>query len=262
MTLEIKNLHVAIEGKEILKGITLTLEEGKVQALMGPNGSGKSTLAQALMGHPKYKITQGKIFLNGEDITEAAPDERARKGLFLSFQYPKEIAGVSLSNFLRAAYNAIREKKQEKKLGVVEFHRLLQEKMKVLHVDAAFGSRSVNEGFSGGEKKIAEILQLLVLEPKFAILDEPDSGTDVDALKIISESINTIKQNSKTGIIIITHYSKILKYLKPDKVVVVAGGTVVDSGDAQLAEKIEAEGYTRYNTEGEGSSSKKIRELP
>ena len=165
MTLEIKNLYVAVEGKEILKGITLTLEEGKVQALMGPNGSGKSTLAQALMGHPKYEVTQGKILLNGEDITEAAPDERARKGLFLSFQYPKEIAGVSLSNFLRAAYNALREKRQEKKLSVVEFYRLLQEKMKVLQVDPAFGSRSVNEGFSGGEKKKAEILQLLVLEP-------------------------------------------------------------------------------------------------
>jgi len=242
MTLEIKNLYVAVEGKEILKGITLTLEEGKVQALMGPNGSGKSTLAQALMGHPKYQITQGKILLNGEDITEAAPDERARKGLFLSFQYPKEIAGVSLSNFLRAAYNALREKRQEKKLSVVEFYRLLQEKMKVLQVDPAFGSRSVNEGFSGGEKKKAEILQLLVLEPRFAILDETDSGLDVDSLRIVAEGINTIK-GPQRGILLITHYHRILDYVTPDVVHVMKEGQIVKTGGKELARQIETEGF-------------------
>ncbi len=242
MTLEIKGLHVAVEGKEILKGIMLTLEEGKVHALMGPNGSGKSTLAQALMGHPKYEITQGKILLNGEDITEASPDERARKGLFLSFQYPKEIAGVSLGNFLRAAYNALREKRQEKKLSVVEFHKLLQEKMKVLHVDAAFGSRSVNEGFSGGEKKKAEILQLLVLEPKFAILDETDSGLDVDSLRIVAEGINTVK-GPRRGILLITHYYRILDYVTPDIVHVMVDGTIVKTGGKELARQIEKEGF-------------------
>ncbi len=242
MTLEIKNLYVAVEGKEILKGITLTLEEGKVQALMGPNGSGKSTLAQALMGHPKYEVTQGKILLNGEDITEAAPDERARKGLFLSFQYPKEIAGVSLSNFLRAAYNALREKRQEKKLSVVEFYRLLQEKMKVLQVDPAFGSRSVNEGFSGGEKKKAEILQLLVLEPRFAILDETDSGLDVDSLRIVAEGINTIK-GPQRGILLITHYHRILDYVTPDVVHVMKEGQIVKTGGKELARQIETEGF-------------------
>ena len=242
MKLEIKNLYVAVEGKEILKGITLTLEEGKVQALMGPNGSGKSTLAQALMGHPKYEVTQGKILLNGEDITEAAPDERARKGLFLSFQYPKEIAGVSLSNFLRAAYNALREKRQEKKLSVVEFYRLLQEKMKVLQVDPAFGSRSVNEGFSGGEKKKAEILQLLVLEPRFAILDETDSGLDVDSLRIVAEGINTIK-GPQRGILLITHYHRILDYVTPDVVHVMKEGQIVKTGGKELARQIETEGF-------------------
>jgi len=242
MTLEIKNLYVAVEGKEILKGITLTLEEGKVQALMGPNGSGKSTLAQVLMGHPKYEVTQGKILLNGEDITEAAPDERARKGLFLSFQYPKEIAGVSLSNFLRAAYNALREKRQEKKLSVVEFYRLLQEKMKVLQVDPAFGSRSVNEGFSGGEKKKAEILQLLVLEPRFAILDETDSGLDVDSLRIVAEGINTIK-GPQRGILLITHYHRILDYVTPDVVHVMKEGQIVKTGGKELARQIETEGF-------------------
>ena len=242
MALEIKDLHVAVEGKEILKGITLALDEGKVQALMGPNGSGKSTLAQALMGHPKYEVTQGKILLNGEDITEAAPDERARKGLFLSFQYPKEIAGVSLSNFLRAAYNALREKRQEKKLSVVEFYRLLQEKMKVLQVDPAFGSRSVNEGFSGGEKKKAEILQLLVLEPRFAILDETDSGLDVDSLRIVAEGINTIK-GPQRGILLITHYHRILDYVTPDVVHVMKEGQIVKTGGKELARQIETEGF-------------------
>ena len=240
MKLEIKDLHVSINDKEILKGINLVIESGKVHALMGPNGSGKSTLAQIIMGYPKYVITKGKILLNGEDITELKPDERAKKGLFLSFQYPKEITGVTLTNFLRAAYNAT----HEPKLSVLDFHKMLKEKMEKLNIDASFTRRYVNEGFSGGEKKKAEILQMMVLNPKFAILDEPDSGTDVDALKELSEAINIAKK--ETSIVIITHYNKILKYVKPDVVMIIVNGKVVDKGNAQLASDIETFGYKKY----------------
>ncbi|MDP6648024.1 MAG: Fe-S cluster assembly ATPase SufC, partial [Candidatus Woesearchaeota archaeon] len=180
--LEVKNLRVKVDDKEILKGISLDLDKGQVVALMGPNGSGKSTLAYALMGHPKYEITSGKVFLNGEDVTNTSPDQRAKKGLFLSFQYPQEIAGVSVSNFLRTALNAIRESKNEKQISVMDFHKLLQEKMKLLKIDKSFALRYVNEGFSGGEKKRMEILQMAVLQPQIGILDETDSGLDIDAL--------------------------------------------------------------------------------
>src|SRR3989338_3994944 len=186
--LEIKDLKVKIEDKEILKGITLNVEKNQVVALMGPNGSGKSTLAYALMGHPKYEITNGKIILNGEDVTDSSPDERAKKGLFLSFQYPQEIAGVSVSNFLRTALNA----KRDNKISVLDFHKLLQEKMALLKMDKSFATRYLNEGFSGGEKKRAEILQMAVLHPQIAILDETDSGLDIDALKIVANGVNAL----------------------------------------------------------------------
>ena len=244
MSLEISNLHVEVDGTEIIQGVTLSFQPGKIYALMGPNGSGKSTLAHALLGHPKYKITDGEIVLDGKDITREKTHLRAKEGLFLSFQYPAEITGVTIGNFLRTAVNNL----QEKKHSVVEFHGLLKEKMSLLKMDPSFARRYLNEGFSGGEKKRAEILQLLMLEPKYAILDEPDSGTDVDTLKHISGGINVIKGHSNTGMIIITHYNKILEYVKPDKVLVLVNGKIVDSGSAQLAEEVENTGYTKYST--------------
>ncbi|MBT4539124.1 Fe-S cluster assembly ATPase SufC [Candidatus Woesearchaeota archaeon] len=237
MKLEIKDLHVEVEGKEILKGISLTIEQGKVHALMGPNGSGKSTLANVLLGHPKYTVTQGKIILNGEDITNLPPNERASKGLFLSFQYPKEISGVTLTNFLRAAYNAT-----HKPLSIVDFYKLLQEKMAQLHVDKRFAQRYLNEGFSGGEKKKAEILQMLVLQPTFAILDETDSGLDVDALKIVAEGINTVTCKDR-GILLITHYNRILEYITPDIVSILQDGKITKTGGKELAQQIEQKGF-------------------
>ena len=236
--LEIKNLKVKIEDKEILKGISLTVDKNEVVALMGPNGSGKSTLAYALMGHPKYEITNGKIILNGEDVTDSSPDERAKKGLFLSFQYPQEIAGVSVSNFLRTALNA----KRENKISVLDFHKLLQEKMALLKMDKSFATRYLNEGFSGGEKKRAEILQMAVLQPKIAILDETDSGLDIDALKTVAEGVNSLK-GPETGILIITHYQRILNYITPDKVHIVMKGNIVKSGGKELALQVEEKGY-------------------
>src|SRR3989344_5207687 len=244
--LEIIDLHVEVEGKEIIKGVTLTFYPKKVHALMGPNGSGKSTLAHALMGHPRYKVTKGKILLDGEDITHAKPEMRAQKGLFLSFQYPSEISGVTISNFLRTAVNSLREKRNLAPYSVVDFHKLLKEKMTQLNIDNSFSKRYLNEGFSGGEKKRMEILQMTMLEPKYGILDEPDSGTDVDALKIIAEGINKIKENKETGFLLITHYNNILKYIEPDEVIVLVKGKVVEVGDAKLAELIESQGYARY----------------
>jgi Fe-S cluster assembly ATP-binding protein len=240
--LEIKNLKVKIEGKEILKGISLEINKGEVVALMGPNGSGKSTLAYTLMGHPRYEITSGKIILNREDVTKAKPDERARKGLFLSFQYPQEISGVSVSNFLRTALNVKRESKGEKPISVMDFHKLLQEKMKLLKIDKSFALRYLNEGFSGGEKKSMEILQMAMLEPNIAILDETDSGLDVDALKTVANGINKIK-GAKTGILLITHYQRILNYITPDKVHIMIDGKIVKSDGKQLALEVEKKGY-------------------
>lgn len=233
----IENLHVSREGVEIVKGASLTIKPGEVHALMGPNGSGKSSLANALMGHPKYAITAGKVILDGADITAAPPDERARAGLFLSMQYPPEIPGVTVSNFLRTAVNA----KREKPIGVVEFHRALKEKMAELKIDGAFGGRNLNEGFSGGEKKRAEILQLMMLGPKYAILDETDSGLDVDALKIVADGINAARTDM--GVLLITHHLKILSLLAPDAVHVMSAGRIAASGGRELAEKIEREGY-------------------
>ncbi len=236
--LEVKDLHVKIEDKEILKGINLTVEKGEVVALMGPNGSGKSTLAYALMGHPRYEITSGKILLNGEDVTNASPDERAKKGLFLSFQYPQEISGVSVSNFLRTALNA----KNENKISVMDFHKLLQEKMKLLKIDKSFALRYLNEGFSGGEKKRMEILQMAVLQPNVGIMDETDSGLDIDALRTVAKGVNDLK-SQELGILLITHYQRILNYITPDKVHIVVDGKIVKSGGKELALEVEEKGY-------------------
>ncbi|MBI4457769.1 Fe-S cluster assembly ATPase SufC [Candidatus Uhrbacteria bacterium] len=239
-SLRIENLHVSREGKEIVKGVSLTIRPGEVHALMGPNGSGKSSLANALMGHPKYAITAGSIVLDGADITKAAPDVRSRAGLFLSMQYPPEIAGVMVSNFLRTAVNATRAKPY----NVVEFHRLLKEKMAELKIDAVFGGRSLNEGFSGGEKKRAEILQMMMLNPKYAVLDETDSGLDVDALKIVTDGINAAR--GRMGVLLITHYAKMLSQVVPDFVHVMSAGVIVAEGGKELAELIERGGYGAF----------------
>ncbi|NQV91663.1 Fe-S cluster assembly ATPase SufC [Candidatus Woesearchaeota archaeon] len=235
--LEIKDLYVEVEGKEILKGISLTIHAGKIHALMGPNGSGKSTLANALMGHPKYKITKGKVFLDGKDITEVKTDKRAKAGLFLSFQHPQEISGVRITNFLRTAVNEVKGTN----LSVIDFHKILKEKMEFLNIDSSFLKRNLNEGFSGGEKKRAEMLQMLMLEPKYAMLDETDSGLDVDAIRIVAEGINKVK--GQMGILLITHYDRFLQYLQPDSVSVINEGEIVAHGSYELAEKIQKEGF-------------------
>ena len=241
MELKIEDLYASIDGEEILKGINLKIDLGKVHALMGPNGSGKSTLANVLMGNPKYKITKGKIFLDGENITEMSADERAKRGLFLSFQYPSEITGVTMSNFLRTAYNSIKKTN----VNVIDFHRRLKDKMKELEMDSSFSKRYINEGFSGGEKKRAEILQMAVLEPKYAILDETDSGLDINSIKIVGDNITKMK-NHERGILIITHYYRILNYLTPDKVHVMIDGKIVEEGGKELAEDIENNGFNKY----------------
>ncbi len=236
--LEIKNLHVQSESKVILKGINLKLEPGQIHALMGPNGSGKTTLAYVLMGHPKYRITSGEILLNGKDLTKMDPHERAKEGLFLSFQQPVEISGVSISNFLRQAYNSVKEKK----LSLLEFRYLLEQKAKELDIDTKFLNRYVNQGFSGGEKKKMEILQMAVLDPKIAILDETDSGLDIDSLKKVAEGVNKLKSPDKT-ILIITHYKRILDYAKPDKVSIMMDGKIVLEGDSDIVDQLEEKGY-------------------
>ncbi|MEK6951314.1 MAG: Fe-S cluster assembly ATPase SufC [Nanoarchaeota archaeon] len=248
--LEINDLHVQVEGKEIIKGISLKFEPGKVYALMGPNGSGKSTLANSIVGHPKYKITQGKILLEGKDITHEKPDVRARAGLFLSFQYPSEISGVTTSNFIRAALNAQRVNGQREKplasLSVLDSHKLVQEKMKSLKMDLALSKRDLNVGFSGGEKKRAEILQLLLLRPRYALLDETDSGMDIDAIKIVAEGIKKLHQETKMSIIMITHYNRFLEYFTPDQILVMQQGEIVRQGGAELARQIEQQGFKQF----------------
>lgn len=238
--LEIKNLHVSIDGKEILKGVNLTLEKGKVHALMGPNGSGKSTLSNVIMGHPKYKVTQGTIVFNGEDITQLPVDERAKKGLFLSFQYPSEITGVTISNFLRTTLNNL----QTEKINVMDFQKLLKEKLQLLHIPENFSQRYLNVGFSGGEKKKSEILQLAILNPQTAILDETDSGLDIDALKAVAHGVNILIENDKAKtILIITHYKRILEYIKPDKLSIMIDGKIVLQGGPELVDQLEEKGY-------------------
>lgn len=237
--LVIKNLHVSVDGKEILKGLNLTVENGTVHALMGPNGSGKSTLANALLGHPKYEITAGEIILNGEDITALEPHERARKGLFLSFQYPAEIPGVTITNFLRTTYNTIKEKK----LSILEFKKLIDENMQKLSMDKKFLERYLNDGFSGGEKKRSEILQLLTLNPHLAILDETDSGLDIDALQDVAKGVNAFMNKDKC-ILIITHYKRILEYVKPDKLSILIDGKIAMEGTGELVDQLESKGYS------------------
>lgn len=240
--LEIVNLKTSIDGKKILNGLTLHVKKDEVHIIMGPNGSGKSTLSYTLMGHPKYKVDAGKILVDGKEITEESPDKRAKKGLFLGFQYPEEIPGVTVANFLRTALGAIKGEQ----IPIPAFQKLLKEKMKELDIDPAFARRYLNEGFSGGEKKRCEILQMALLEPKYCILDEIDSGTDVDALKIISKGINQL-MTSERAFVIITHYNRILQYLnKIDYVHVVVDGKIVKSGGKELAEEIDREGYEKY----------------
>jgi Fe-S cluster assembly ATP-binding protein len=238
LSLEIQNLHVRTEEREILHGVDLKIEKGQTHALMGPNGSGKSTLANTLMGNPSYEVTEGKILLNGEDITEADPDERARAGLFMAFQYPATIPGVSVANFLRLAVNAGREEP----IKVKEFGRLLREASDVLRIDREFTSRYLNEGFSGGEKKRNEILQLAILKPEFAVLDETDSGLDIDALRIVADGVSALR-GPERGFLIITHYRRILQYVRPDFVHIMLEGRIVREGGPELADELEDKGY-------------------
>lgn len=241
--LVIRDLRVSIEGKEILKGVDLTIRQGEVHALMGPNGTGKSTLAYALMGHPHYQA-EGEVLFKGKNILELAPDERAHLGLFLAFQYPVSIPGVTLANFLRSAINSRRKavNPEDKGISVPEFRRMLKDKMDMLRMDHSFAGRYLNEGFSGGEKKRAEVLQMAALQPEIAVLDETDSGLDIDALRIVSEGVNTLR-GPELGVLVITHYQRILNYIIPDFVHIMLGGRIVESGGADLALHLEEQGY-------------------
>jgi Fe-S cluster assembly ATP-binding protein len=242
--LVIRNLHVSIEGKEILKGLDLTISQGEVHAIMGPNGTGKSTLAYALMGHPSYQVTDGEVIYKGQNILDLSPDERSRKGIFLAFQYPVSIPGVTVANFLRTALNARRraENPADKGMPIPEFRKRMKEQMELLKVDSQFAGRYLNEGFSGGEKKRAEILQMAMLRPEIAILDETDSGLDIDALRIVSEGVNALR-GPDLGVMVITHYQRILNYINPDYVHIMLGGRVVESGGPDLALHLEEHGY-------------------
>ncbi|HET6355281.1 Fe-S cluster assembly ATPase SufC [Streptomyces sp.] len=253
-TLEIRDLHVSVEAengpREILKGVDLTVKQGETHAIMGPNGSGKSTLAYSIAGHPKYTITRGTVTLDGEDVLEMTVDERARAGMFLAMQYPVEVPGVSVSNFLRTSATAIRGEAPKLRTWVKE----VKSAMETLQMDPAFAERNVNEGFSGGEKKRHEILQLGLLKPKIAILDETDSGLDVDALRVVSEGVNRYAEETHGGILVITHYTRILKYIEPDFVHVFANGRIVESGGRELADQLESEGYVKYGAGAEVAS--------
>ncbi|TDD01922.1 Fe-S cluster assembly ATPase SufC [Saccharopolyspora terrae] len=253
-TLEIKDLHGSVlteDGpKPILKGVNLTIDSGQIHAIMGPNGSGKSTLAYALAGHPKYQIDSGTVLLDGEDVLEMSVDERARAGLFLAMQYPVEVPGVSMSNFLRTAATAVRGEAPQIRHWVKE----VKQAMSDLDIDPSFSERSVNEGFSGGEKKRHEILQLDLLNPKFAVLDETDSGLDVDALRVVSDGVNRFKEKGDKGVLLITHYTRILKHITPDRVHVFSDGKVVESGGAELADELETNGYVRFTGKKEAAA--------
>jgi Fe-S cluster assembly ATP-binding protein len=244
--LEIKNLHVSVEDKPILRGVNLTVKQGEVHALMGPNGSGKSTLANVLLGNPTYEVTAGEIIFDGHDLMEMEADERSRAGLFLAFQYPVSIPGVTVANFLRLAINARMKAvdPESKGISISEFRKMMREKMDMLQMDHSFAGRYLNEGFSGGEKKRAEILQMAVLNPKIAILDETDSGLDIDALRVVSEGVNRLRTNdANLGVLVITHYQRILNYIKPEFVHVMYQGQIVENGGAELALKLEEAGY-------------------
>jgi len=254
-TLEIKDLHVEVAAedgaKEILRGVDLTIRAGETHAIMGPNGSGKSTLAYAIAGHPKYTITSGSVTLDGEDVLAMTVDERARAGLFLAMQYPVEVPGVSTANFLRSAATAVRGEAPKLRTWVKE----VKQAMTDLDIDPGFAERNVNEGFSGGEKKRHEVLQLALLKPKIAILDETDSGLDVDALRVVSEGVNRYKASGDVGVLLITHYTRILNHITPDVVHVFAGGRIVASGGAELADELEAEGYVKYTGAAESAAA-------
>jgi Fe-S cluster assembly ATP-binding protein len=240
--LEIKNLHAGIDGKEILKGVDLTVKAGEIHAIMGPNGSGKSTLAQVLAGRDTFDVTAGEILVNGEDILELEPEERAAKGMFLAFQYPVEIPGVRNNYFLRTALNAVRTARGEKELDAMEFLKLIKEKAKMLKIDESFMNRSVNEGFSGGEKKRNEILQMAILDPKLCVMDETDSGLDIDALRIVASGVNALRSPNR-AMVVITHYQRLLNYIVPDVVHVFVDGKIIKTGGKELALELEKEGY-------------------
>jgi Fe-S cluster assembly ATP-binding protein len=242
--ISIRNLHVSVNGKEILKGVNLDVQQGEVHALMGPNGTGKSTLAYTLMGHPGYQVTQGEAFFKGQNVLELEPDQRSHMGLFLAFQYPIAIPGVSMANFLRSAINAKRkvENPDDKGIPIPEFRKMLKEKMDLLQMDHTFAGRYLNEGFSGGEKKRAEVLQMAILQPEIAIMDETDSGLDIDALRIVSEGVNALR-GPGLGVLVITHYQRILNYIKPEFVHIMLDGRIVESGGAELALHLEEHGY-------------------
>ena len=251
-TLEIKDLHVSVPtedgAKEILRGVTLTINSGETHAIMGPNGSGKSTLAYSIAGHPKYTITSGTVTLDGEDVLAMSVDERARAGIFLAMQYPVEVPGVSMSNFLRTAKTAVDGEAPKLRTWVKD----MKQAMENLRMDPSFAERNVNEGFSGGEKKRHEILQMELLRPKFAVLDETDSGLDVDALRVVSEGVNRAKEATGSGVLLITHYTRILRYIRPDFVHVFVDGRIAEEGGPELAERLEAEGYDRFLTPAQG----------
>lgn len=257
--LEIKDLHVQVEGKEIIKGINLTINAGEIHAIMGPNGSGKSTLANTLAGHPRYQVTQGDILYKGESILEWGPDERAQKGIFLAFQYPMAIPGVTVANFLRTALNAKRKATsangEAKVISIPEFRKLLLKQMELLKLDPSFATRYINDGFSGGEKKRVEILQMAVLNPELAILDETDSGLDIDALRIVAEGVNTL-MNPNLGVLLITHYQRILNYIKPQFIHVLVDGRLAISGGPELALQLEEKGYDWIKGNGKENESR------
>lgn len=248
--LEVKNLHATINGKEILKGINLVIKTGEVHAIMGPNGSGKSTLSAVLVGNPMYEVTQGEVTFNGKDLLAMAPEDRAHEGLFLSFQYPVEIPGVSMTNFMRAAINEKRKYQGQEPMSAGDFIKLMKEKRKVVELDSKLSNRSVNEGFSGGEKKRNEIFQMAMLEPTLSILDETDSGLDVDALRVVAEGVNKLKRPD-TSTIVITHYDRLLDLIKPDIVHVLFNGRIVKTGGPELAKEIEDKGYDWIKAEAE-----------
>jgi Fe-S cluster assembly ATP-binding protein len=254
MLLSIRDLRVTVEGKEILKGLSLDVNKGEVHAIMGPNGAGKSTLARALAGHPAYEVTGGTVTLDGKDVLAMAPEERACEGVFMAFQYPVEIAGINNAYFLKAALNAVRKHRGEQELDAVEFMQLIREKAKLLDMNQEMLHRSVNEGFSGGEKKRNEIFQMAVLEPRLAILDETDSGLDIDALRIVSNGVNALRSPER-AMIVVTHYQRLLEYIVPDFVHVLAAGRIVRSGGKELALELEAKGYGWLEAETAGAGA-------
>jgi Fe-S cluster assembly ATP-binding protein len=247
--LEIKNLHVAVGDKQILKGLDLTVHSGEVHALMGPNGSGKSTLANAVMGHPMLDVTEGQILFDGQDVTEASPDERSRMGLFMAFQYPVSVPGVTVTKYLRTVMNAHRAQRGEQEVSLREFRKTVEEAMALTNVPKEFSSRYLNEGFSGGEKKRMEILQLALQQPQIAVLDETDSGLDIDALNVVAHGVNTVAKEAGMGVLIITHYQRILRLVQPQRVSIMFDGRIAKEGGPELVDQLESEGYGRLREE-------------